>query len=48
VTYKVVFRPQAQAELFEARDWYEERQAGLGVEFSPLSTPQFPILASDH
>lgn len=33
MTHKAVFRPQAQAELFEARDWYEERQAGLGVEF---------------
>jgi len=34
VSYRVLFRPQAQAELFEARDWYEARQDGLGVEFS--------------
>ena len=34
VSYRVVFRPQAQAELLEARDWYEARQEGLGFEFS--------------
>jgi plasmid stabilization system protein ParE len=34
VSYRVVFRPQAQAELLEARNWYEARQDGLGVEFS--------------
>jgi plasmid stabilization system protein ParE len=34
VSYRVVFRPQSQAELLEARDWYEVRQKGLGVEFS--------------
>jgi plasmid stabilization system protein ParE len=34
VSYRVVFRPQAQVELLEARDWYEARQEGLGVDFS--------------
>ncbi len=34
MSYRVVFRPQAQAELLEARDWYEARQDGLGDEFS--------------
>lgn len=34
MSYRIVFRPQAQAELFEARDWYEARQEGLGIEFS--------------
>jgi len=29
----VVFRPQAQDEAIEARDWYEARRAGLGREF---------------
>jgi len=34
VTPRVVFRPEARRELFEARRWYEERIAGLGLEFA--------------
>ena len=34
MTPRVVFRPEAQAELLEARRWYEARLAGLGVEFA--------------
>ena len=34
MSYRVVFRPQAQAELLEARDWYEAHQEGLGELFS--------------
>jgi toxin ParE1/3/4 len=30
---RVVLRRAAQAELREARDWYESRHTGLGVEF---------------
>lgn len=30
---ELVFRPQAQAELLAARDWYESRRAGLGADF---------------
>ncbi len=29
----VEFRPQAEAELYEAFDWYEEQELGLGVRF---------------
>jgi plasmid stabilization system protein ParE len=29
----VVLRPEARAEFDEAFDWYEERLAGLGVDF---------------
>ncbi len=29
----VVFRPQAEAEVRDARRWYESRRAGLGDEF---------------
>jgi len=29
----VVFRPQAEDEVLEARQWYEERRVGLGREF---------------
>jgi plasmid stabilization system protein ParE len=30
---RVVFRPEAKAEAIEARDWYESRAPGLGIEF---------------
>jgi toxin ParE1/3/4 len=29
-----VFRPEAQTDLLETRDWYEEQQLGLGRAFS--------------
>jgi len=29
----VVFRPQAERELFDAERWYEDRKPGLGIEF---------------
>lgn len=31
---RVVFRPEARAELLEAGAWYEARAAGLGLEFA--------------
>jgi hypothetical protein len=31
---QLVFRPEAQRELQEAQDWYEERSPGLGFEFA--------------
>lgn len=31
---RVVLRPQARAELLEARAWYDERSPGLGLEFA--------------
>jgi toxin ParE1/3/4 len=33
VILPVVFRPQAEVEILAARQWYEERHAGLGDEF---------------
>ena len=30
---KVLLRTRAEADLKQARDWYEERQAGLGEDF---------------
>lgn len=30
---RVIFKPEAEADLAEAYDWYEERDAGLGGEF---------------
>ena len=31
---QLVFRPEAQPELLQAQDWYEERSPGLGFEFA--------------
>lgn len=31
---QVVFRPEAEDEVLEARAWYEARRAGLGKEFA--------------
>jgi plasmid stabilization system protein ParE len=30
----VVFRPEAQADLLQTREWYEQQQPGLGNGFS--------------
>ena len=30
---RVSFRPEAEAEALETRDWYEGRRPGLGAEF---------------
>jgi plasmid stabilization system protein ParE len=34
VTPRLVFRPEAEAELLEARAWYEGERVGLGALFS--------------
>jgi toxin ParE1/3/4 len=31
--YEMIIRPEAEAELAEAFDWYEEQLRGLGSEF---------------
>ncbi|MBW1750278.1 MAG: type II toxin-antitoxin system RelE/ParE family toxin [Deltaproteobacteria bacterium] len=31
---QVVFRPEAEQEIFEAQDWYESCSPGLGYEFA--------------
>ena len=33
MTWEVLLRPRAEADLKAARDWYEERQRGLGEQF---------------
>jgi plasmid stabilization system protein ParE len=33
VSRRLVFRPQAEREINEAADWYEDQGAGLGAEF---------------
>jgi hypothetical protein len=39
VSWNVTIRPKARADLRRAHDWYEERCAGLGDDFSP-TTPK--------
>jgi toxin ParE1/3/4 len=34
VTPRLVLRPQAEAELLDARDWYEDQRSGLGEAFA--------------
>ena len=34
MTPRLVFRPQAESEILEARNWYEERRQGLGEAFA--------------
>ena len=34
MTRQVVFRPEAEDEVLEAREWYETRRSGLGKEFA--------------
>lgn len=33
MTPRLLFRPQARAELLEAQAWYEQHVPGLGAEF---------------
>lgn len=30
---RIIFKPEAEVDLAEAHDWYEERDFGLGAEF---------------
>ena len=34
MTSRVLFRPQARAELLEAQAWYEKQAPGLGADFA--------------
>jgi plasmid stabilization system protein ParE len=33
VIRRIIFKPEAKADLADACDWYEQRDAGLGTEF---------------
>jgi len=37
VTPRLVLRPQAEAELLDARDWYEDQRSGLASAFATES-----------
>jgi hypothetical protein len=33
VSWELIVAPEAEAEIAEARDWYDERDSRLGAEF---------------
>lgn len=33
MSHRLIIRPEADAEVYEASHWYEERRKGLGKEF---------------
>ena len=37
MSYRVVVRPEARTDLLATVGWYEQQQAGLGVDFSVLT-----------
>jgi toxin ParE1/3/4 len=44
VTWRLVFRPEAYAELLEVRRWYEDQRPGLGAEFGQEAELGFDLL----
>jgi plasmid stabilization system protein ParE len=54
---RIAFRPEARAEVLEAKAWYEQRSPGLGLEFaravdasisSAVRTPEaYPAIAGE-
>lgn len=47
MTRRVVVRPEARDELFDAQRWYEERAQGLGREFAEAINQIIGRIASD-
>jgi plasmid stabilization system protein ParE len=45
MTPRLTFRQQARAELLAARDWYEGRAPGLGLEFVRAVDAAFDLIA---
>jgi plasmid stabilization system protein ParE len=45
VKLRLDVRPEAQADLLEARDWYKRRRAGLGDEFVDVVDELFARIA---
>jgi hypothetical protein len=34
MSLRVILRPEAQADLLETRDWYDQQELGLGMAFA--------------
>ncbi len=45
--WRLVIRPRAEADLREARDWYESQRAGLGTEFVAETEATLHVLMRD-
>jgi len=49
LSYRLVIRPEADVEVFEASHWYEERREGLGHEFlSAFATATANLRRNPH
>ncbi|HEU0202709.1 MAG TPA: hypothetical protein VFR86_20035 [Burkholderiaceae bacterium] len=44
---RIVIRPEARAEMREARRWYDERAEGLGSEFARALDAAIALAARD-
>jgi plasmid stabilization system protein ParE len=47
VNWRVIIRPNAEADLQEARSWYESQRAGLGEELLDEICRAVRLLAAD-
>lgn len=47
MNYKIVVRPSAAQEIFDAVDWYEAQQAHLGVDFLDELEAIYSLLLSN-
>jgi len=45
---KLIIEPEAQDEIYDAIDWYESKQTGLGEEFYNYLEGYFETLKNDH
>ncbi len=45
--WRLVVRPRAEADLRDARDWYESQRAGLGAEFIAQIDATIQVLIRD-
>jgi hypothetical protein len=47
VSYRLVVRPEVDADLTEAEAWYEQQEAGLGREFLRAARDTIDTLSSN-
>ena len=46
MSYRIIVRPDAQADMFEAGSWYDQQRTGLGTEFSEAAQLSIDSLAN--
>jgi plasmid stabilization system protein ParE len=47
VSYKIIIRPEAEADLTESFRWYQEQVPGLGLEFLSCVDDAFDLITED-